>query len=301
MITIEAKTSRQNVECVGVRIEDCAECLGLLPRQLRRHPRILPPLANGMLRNSRERFNVSNKRSIHWRGGMAQRAAELVGDGAGALRPVTAAGPPGDGGDSPAWSRKRGSYQPPELDRPRTSVRYAELHAHFGVQLPRRREYAGRAGRGGGPAQPAGARTDRSRRSLRGGAVRRGGQELDVATVFGAELSLGNVPAPRIPTRPARICWCWPAVRKGIDGCPREISKAHLAGGEKGKPRYDFDELTEAAGGHWHILTGCRKGHVRQALSTGWAGSCRRRAGGSGGPVRGRPGQYRARPSRPPV
>lgn len=49
----------------------------------------------------------------------------------------------------------------------------------------------------------------------------------------------------------------------------REIAKAHLAGGEKGKPRYDFDALTEAAGGHWQILTGCRKGHVRQALSTG--------------------------------
>lgn len=33
--------------------------------------------------------------------------------------------------------------------------------------------------------------------------------------------------------------------------------------------RYDFDALTEAAGGHWQILTGCRKGHVRQALSSG--------------------------------
>ena len=26
---------------------------------------------------------------------------------------------------------------------------------------------------------------------------------------------------------------------------------------------------TDAAGGHWHILTGCRKGHVRSALATG--------------------------------
>ena len=37
----------------------------------------------------------------------------------------------------------------------------------------------------------------------------------------------------------------------------------------EGQPRYDFDALAEAAGGHWHILTGCRKGHVRQALSDG--------------------------------
>ena len=38
----------------------------------------------------------------------------------------------GDGGDSPAWSRKRGGYQPPEStgDRPGSSVPYAELHAH---------------------------------------------------------------------------------------------------------------------------------------------------------------------------
>ncbi|MGK2882719.1 MAG: error-prone DNA polymerase, partial [Mycobacterium sp.] len=49
----------------------------------------------------------------------------------------------------------------------------------------------------------------------------------------------------------------------------RELAKAHLAGGEKGKLQYDYDALTDAAGGHWHILTGCRKGHVRQALSTG--------------------------------
>ena len=40
----------------------------------------------------------------------------------------------GDGGDSPAWSRKRGEYRAPELDRPpatgAVSVPYAELHAH---------------------------------------------------------------------------------------------------------------------------------------------------------------------------
>ena len=36
----------------------------------------------------------------------------------------------GDGGDSPAWSRKRGTYEPLEVDRPASSVPYAELHAH---------------------------------------------------------------------------------------------------------------------------------------------------------------------------
>ena len=36
----------------------------------------------------------------------------------------------GDGNDSPAWSRKRGAYTAPEVSRERSSVRYAELHAH---------------------------------------------------------------------------------------------------------------------------------------------------------------------------
>ncbi|EUA06829.1 putative pHP domain protein [Mycobacterium xenopi 4042] len=56
---------------------------------------------------------------------------------------------------------------------------------------------------------------------------------------------------------------------EGYRRLSRQLAAAHLAGGEKGKPRFDFDALTEAAGGHWHILTGCRKGHVRQALSDG--------------------------------
>ena len=40
---------------------------------------------------------------------------------------------PGDGGDSPAWSRKRPAYepawQPPPVD-PSATVGYAELHSH---------------------------------------------------------------------------------------------------------------------------------------------------------------------------
>ncbi|MBQ1070419.1 PHP domain-containing protein, partial [Micromonospora sp. D75] len=35
-----------------------------------------------------------------------------------------------DGGDSPAWSRKRQEYRPPQMDRPDGVVPYAELHAH---------------------------------------------------------------------------------------------------------------------------------------------------------------------------
>ena len=39
-------------------------------------------------------------------------------------------GPEFDGGDSPAWSRKRVPYQPPEVAAPEDQVPYAELHCH---------------------------------------------------------------------------------------------------------------------------------------------------------------------------
>src|SRR5688572_2133916 len=39
-------------------------------------------------------------------------------------------GPEGDGGDSPAWSRTRGPYEPPSLPQPEVRVPYAELHCH---------------------------------------------------------------------------------------------------------------------------------------------------------------------------
>jgi error-prone DNA polymerase len=94
-------------------------------------------------------------------------------------------------------------------------------------------------------------------------------RELDVATVFGAELSLGNTPRTDVPDPPGPHLLVLARGPEGYRRLSREIAKAHLAGGEKGKPRYDLDTLTEAAGGHWHILTGCRKGHVRQALSDG--------------------------------
>src|SRR5262249_51524899 len=44
---------------------------------------------------------------------------------------------------------------------------------------------------------------------------------------------------------------------------------AHLRGDEKGRPVYDLDELGEHGRGHWAVLTGCRKGTVRQALAHG--------------------------------
>jgi error-prone DNA polymerase len=91
---------------------------------------------------------------------------------------------------------------------------------------------------------------------------------VKLGTVFGAELSVGagieraGAPDPegghllvlaRDPAGYRRLCW--------------SISVAQLAGGEKGRPVYDMEQLAGNHGGHWVILTGCRKGAVRAALT----------------------------------
>jgi error-prone DNA polymerase len=179
--------------------------------------------------------------------------------------------PEGDGGDSPAWSRKRGSYEPPDrlAGGDSSSVPYAELHAHSAYSFL------------DGASTPEELVEEAARLNLRAialtdhdglyGVVRfaEAARELDVQTVFGAELSLGNVARTEVPDPPGPHLLVLARGPEGYRRLSRELAKAHLAGGEKGKPRYDFDALTDAAGGHWHVLTGCRKGHVRQALSTG--------------------------------
>src|SRR6201999_409972 len=93
--------------------------------------------------------------------------------------------------------------------------------------------------------------------------------ELDMRTVFGAELSLGAGARTEQPDPPGPHLLVLARGPEGYRRLSRQLATAHLAGGEKGKLRYDYDVLTEAAGGHWHILTGCRKGHVRRALFRG--------------------------------
>jgi len=182
--------------------------------------------------------------------------------------------------DDVPWSRKRGVYEPPEDgEKVRSSVAYAELHAHSAYSFL------------DGASTPEELVEEAARLDLRAlaltdhnglyGAVRfaEAAAELDVRTVFGAELSLGcrsrqgggiGVGArTEQPDPPGPHLLVLARGPEGYRRLSRQLAAAHLAGGEKGKPRYDFDALTEAAGGHWHILTGCRKGSVRQALSDG--------------------------------
>ncbi len=145
---------------------------------------------------------------------------------------------------------------------------YAELHAHSAYSFL------------DGASTPQELVAEAARLGLRAialtdhdglyGAVRfaEAAAELDMATVFGAELSLGQVARTDAPDPPGPHLLVLARGPEGYRRLSRQIAAAHLAG-EKGRPRFDLDALTEAAGGHWHILTGCRKGHVRQALATG--------------------------------
>jgi error-prone DNA polymerase len=183
------------------------------------------------------------------------------------------------------WSRKRGKYQPPdpkaeEARMARSSTAYAELHAHSAYSFL------------DGASTPEELVEEAARLDLRAlaltdhnglyGAVRfaEAAAELDVRTVFGAELSLGSslesVARTEKPDPPGPHLLVLARGPEGYRRLSRQLAVAHLAGGEKGKLHYDFDALTEAAGGHWHILTGCRKGAVRQALSEGGLESAER-------------------------
>ncbi|MFZ7088142.1 error-prone DNA polymerase [Curtobacterium sp. RRHDQ10] len=182
--------------------------------------------------------------------------------------------PDGDGGDSPAWSRKRAPYSPaPVVDAAAgPTVPYAELHAHStfsfldGASQPEHlMEEAGRLGLHGL------ALTDHD--GLYGAArfAEVADTYPDIRTVYGAELSLGlSAPQNGVPDPEGTHLLVLARGQEGYHRLAGAVTTAHLAAdAEKGRPRYDLDVLAERAGGHWHVLTGCRKGTVRAALESG--------------------------------
>lgn len=186
--------------------------------------------------------------------------------------------PEGDGGDGPAWSRKRGEYRAGERVRgAEPVVPYAELHAHSAYSFL------------DGACQPEQLVEEAVRLGLEAlaltdhdgfyGVVRfaEAAKEWGLPTVFGAELSLGDAsdgtgdtePRAGSPDPGGTHLLVLARGREGYSRLSREMSFAHMTGGEKGILRYDLDRLTDAAEGHWQILTGCRKGSVRRALREG--------------------------------
>src|SRR5690349_21888727 len=178
-------------------------------------------------------------------------------------------GPEADGGDSPAWSRKREPYEPPPAHAgpAERTVPYAELHCHSnfsfldGASHPE--ELVERAAALGLEAI---ALTDHDGMY---GVVRfaEAAAELGVGTVFGAELSLGlSAPQNGVADPEGSHLLLLARDPDGYRGLCRTISRAQLAGREKGRPVYDLDEVVADTAGHVLVLTGCRKGAVRGAL-----------------------------------
>ncbi|EGD56527.1 error-prone DNA polymerase [Gordonia neofelifaecis] len=199
--------------------------------------------------------------------------ARSRGDRPGETFPPTfnGAGPPGDGGDSPAWSRKRGPYEAADIEFGTSTVPYAELHAHSAYSFL------------DGASMPEAMVEEAQRLGLRGlaltdhdgfyGVVRfaEAAREFGMPTVFGAELSLERDSARAGAVDPPGEHLQVLARRaEGYRRLSRVIADAHMTGGEKGLLRYDAAAITEhAAAGDWLILTGCRKGAVRRALDRG--------------------------------
>ena len=180
-----------------------------------------------------------------------------------------------DGGDSPAWSLKRGPYVAPQgIVRDPDAMPYAELHAHSSYSFL------------DGASSPEELLEEAERLGLHAlaitdhdgfyGIVRfaEAAETASVKTVFGAELSLGlSSPQNGEADPEGSHLLVLARQEEGYHRLAGAITEAQLRGGEKGRPIYDLEELGELSGGHWVVLTGCRKGAVRQALvSTGSTG-----------------------------
>lgn len=192
--------------------------------------------------------------------------------------------PPGDGGDSPAWSHKRGPYVAPPIERPAETVPYAELHAHSSFSFL------------DGASSPEDLAEEAERLGLHAlaitdhdgfyGIVRfaEAAEQLSLQTVFGAELSL-ELPKPQ-NGEPDPVGAHLLVLARGEEGYHRlasALTRAQLQGSEKGRPHYELEQLAAFARGEerldgltgtrgrseWAVLTGCRKGAVRRALADG--------------------------------
>ncbi len=146
-------------------------------------------------------------------------------------------------------------------------IEYAELHAHSGFSFL------------DGSSDPEELVTEAHRLGLAAlaltdhhgfyGVVRfaEAARACELPTVFGTEVTLAPA-SPRTgepdPTGAHLV-----VLARDPDGYARlstVLADAHLEGGEKGRPVFTLDALARAAGGHWLVLSGCRKGAVPAAL-----------------------------------
>ena len=177
-----------------------------------------------------------------------------------------------EGDSAPGYSHKRPPYEPVEqlVKRPTGPVvPYAELHCHSnfsfldGVSDPEELIEEGvRLG------LDALAITDHDG-FYAASRFAEAALAYDLRTIYGAELSLGlSTPQNGVADPEGQHLL---VLARGVEGYHRlagAITEAQLRGDEKGRPSYVEEELAAQSGGNWMILTGCRKGAVRQALIT---------------------------------
>ncbi|HEY2794131.1 MAG TPA: PHP domain-containing protein, partial [Micromonosporaceae bacterium] len=173
-----------------------------------------------------------------------------------------------DGGDGPGFSRKREPYEPVGVRKGVSTIPYAELHCHSnfsfldGASTPE--ELVEEAVRMGLTAL---AITDHDNLS---GVVRfaEAARELELKTVYGAELGLGGTVRPGEADPDDEHLLVLARGQEGYAHLSRQIGLAHLDGKEKGKRVYRRARLIDDLRDHAVILTGCRKGRIGRALRT---------------------------------
>ncbi|PRZ33907.1 DnaE-like error-prone DNA polymerase [Antricoccus suffuscus] len=175
-----------------------------------------------------------------------------------------------DGGDSPAWTRHRPAYDPPP-DRPQRPdgevTPYAELHCHSNFSFL------------DGASHPEQLVEEAVRLGLHSlaladhdglqGVVRmaEAADEYHLPAVFGAELSLElTAPQNGVPDPEGAHLLVLARGKEGYHRLAGAITDAQLDGAEKGKPRYNLEQLAATGDGQLMVLTGCRKGLVPLAL-----------------------------------
>ena len=199
------------------------------------------------------------------------------------------------GGDGPAWSRKRQPFEAPGLERPTSTVPYAELHCHSNFSFL------------DGASHPEELATEAARLGLEAlaitdhdgfyGVVRfaEAAKAVGLATVFGTEITLsphearvarseadtlrqvvtGMVPDAHAPDPAGTHLVVLADGPAGYGRLSRVLSTGHLAG-EKGAPQFSFGDLADTVAGHAWVLTGCRKGAVPAALVNDGPAAARR-------------------------
>jgi error-prone DNA polymerase len=174
--------------------------------------------------------------------------------------------------DEETHSHKRPAYMPPPLEEladGEAVVPYAELHAHSNFSFL------------DGASSPEELVQEAARMRLHAIALTdhdgfyglarfaEAAEMHKVRTMFGAELSLElSTPQNGVADPEGSHLLVLARQQAGYHRLAGAITTAQLApGAEKGKPLYSLEQLSADSGGDWMVLTGCRKGLVRQALT----------------------------------